>query len=211
MKLEVAKDNTLVPEKKFKTLENVGYVWTHMSICLSRDRSRRGRIFATCLDRISGGGCKANWRHLRRRLSSSSRVPFSSPIPSTKAIEVPVAAMTSEYGSLLFLRRQTDATLFTVLQTGATKSGTYDRKSERRVCRTNSIGRLSRPVGFRCVFVLTGDYHYSDLKVFEPGSGAPYAQYYPSDAFAKPVYQVTRPAILRKRAHVVDDSSCRVA
>ena len=32
MKLEVGKDNTLVPEKKFNTLEAVGYVRTRLSV-----------------------------------------------------------------------------------------------------------------------------------------------------------------------------------
>ena len=41
-----------------------------------------------------------------------------------------------------------------------------------------------------CVVVLTGDYHYSDLKVIQPGSEHAYADALHTGRLSKPVYQV---------------------
>lgn len=41
-----------------------------------------------------------------------------------------------------------------------------------------------------CTVVLTGDYHYSDLKVIEPGTDAGYSAPLQTARLGKPVYQV---------------------
>jgi hypothetical protein len=41
-----------------------------------------------------------------------------------------------------------------------------------------------------CTVVLVGDYHYSDLKVIQPGGGHAYAGALHTDKLDKPVYQV---------------------
>jgi len=41
-----------------------------------------------------------------------------------------------------------------------------------------------------CTVLLVGDYHYSDLKVIEPGAGHAYAKTLQTHKLSKPVYQV---------------------
>ena len=44
-----------------------------------------------------------------------------------------------------------------------------------------------------CWIVLTGDYHFSDIKVASPGSGHPYSQAYDTANWVTPIYQVPLP------------------
>lgn len=53
----------------------------------------------------------------------------------------------------------------------------------------NLIHRLGA-VKEGCVIVLVGDYHFSDIKVVEPGSENLYSEWYRTDQLRKPIYQV---------------------
>jgi hypothetical protein len=41
-----------------------------------------------------------------------------------------------------------------------------------------------------CYIILTGDYHYSDVKVAQPGSGNVYSEAYQTANWTTPLYQV---------------------
>ncbi|GMH45772.1 hypothetical protein BSKO_13735 [Bryopsis sp. KO-2023] len=53
----------------------------------------------------------------------------------------------------------------------------------------NLIHMLERSVK-GCVIVLTGDYHFSDIKVLKPGKGNKYSDRYQTEKLTKPIYQV---------------------
>lgn len=53
----------------------------------------------------------------------------------------------------------------------------------------NLLHSIAHPRG--CTVVITGDYHYSDLKVIKPGAGTGYAEQLQTAKLEKPVYQVT--------------------
>ncbi|GLC64325.1 hypothetical protein PLESTF_000149400 [Pleodorina starrii] len=52
-----------------------------------------------------------------------------------------------------------------------------------------------------CVVVLTGDYHYSDIKVLAPGGRTPYAAAFQTNKIKKHIYQVMASGLTESTAH----------
>ncbi|CAN0547191.1 unnamed protein product, partial [Laminaria digitata] len=50
------------------------------------------------------------------------------------------------------------------------------------------LSQISKAPG--CSVILTGDYHWGDIKALMPGSETPYGEWYASEDFAHPIYQV---------------------
>lgn len=42
--------------------------------------------------------------------------------------------------------------------------------------------------------ILTGDYHYADVKALQPGEDTYYAEWYASEDFQYPIYQASPPS-----------------
>ncbi|CAM9620288.1 unnamed protein product, partial [Ascophyllum nodosum] len=57
-----------------------------------------------------------------------------------------------------------------------------------RVAQRNFISQLAKAPG--CSVILTGDYHWGDIKAMQPGSDTPYAEWYASQDNEFPIYQV---------------------
>lgn len=57
-----------------------------------------------------------------------------------------------------------------------------------------------------CWIVLTGDYHYSDIKVAKPGSGQPYSEAYGTANWVTPIYQVMASGMSNSTAR--PDAAC---
>lgn len=72
---------------------------------------------------------------------------------------------------------------------GACSSDDWDCYPPAQRALLGALQRGAAAVG-GCWVVLTGDYHYSDIKVLAPGSSAPYAARYGAAAARAPIYQV---------------------
>ncbi|CAN0040100.1 unnamed protein product, partial [Ascophyllum nodosum] len=57
-----------------------------------------------------------------------------------------------------------------------------------RVAQQNLLSQLSKAPG--CSVILTGDYHYGDIKALQPGPDTSYADWYASQDYKYPIYQV---------------------
>ncbi len=64
----------------------------------------------------------------------------------------------------------------------------------------NFLHQLANASGQGCVIVLTGDYHYGDLKVAQPGPSA-YASLLLTTQLARPVYQIMSSGMSSSTAH----------
>ncbi|PSC67028.1 Clavaminate synthase isoform B, partial [Micractinium conductrix] len=58
-----------------------------------------------------------------------------------------------------------------------------------RPARLNLLHMLQRHAHGACVVVITGDYHFSDIKAAYPGSGKPYSAAYETEGWSTPIYQ----------------------
>lgn len=77
------------------------------------------------------------------------------------------------------------------------------------VAQSNLIHILSK-VDNGCVIVLTGDYHFSDIKMAEGGSDTPYSPYFPTENLTQPIYQVMSSGLTESTAKDYDsDEPCR--
>ncbi|EFN59092.1 hypothetical protein CHLNCDRAFT_137864 [Chlorella variabilis] len=73
--------------------------------------------------------------------------------------------------------------------TGRCSGDDWDCYRPAQLALLQTLQRHARQHG-GCWIVLTGDYHFSDIKVASPGSGHPYSQAYDTANWVTPIYQV---------------------
>eukprot|EP00903_Cladosiphon_okamuranus_P012811 g11973.t1 len=68
-----------------------------------------------------------------------------------------------------------------------------------RPAQQNLLSQLSKAPG--CSVIVTGDYHWGDIKALLPGADTPYAEWYSSEGNEFPIYQVMSSGMTYSTAH----------